>query len=62
MKIRNQRMKKAEITQLLLDFFLGGYVMSYGNLRTKIEMLPEEYLDEVEAYIEFVIFRHKKKK
>ena len=34
--------------------------MSYANLQSKLEMLPE-YLDEVEDYIEFMIFRHKKK-
>ena len=36
--------------------------MSYAILEKQIRALPEEYLDEVSSYIEFLLFRLKEKK
>ncbi len=33
--------------------------MSYATLEKKIKSLPEDYLEEISNYIEFIIFRHK---
>ena len=34
--------------------------MSYDTLERQIRMLPEEYLEDVSRYIEFVIFKLQK--
>lgn len=36
--------------------------MSYAKLEEQIRALPEEYLDEVSRYVEFVLFRYEQRK
>ena len=36
--------------------------MSYATLKRRIQSVPEEYLDEVSEYIDYVLFKVKKKK
>ena len=36
--------------------------MSYATLEEQIRSLPEEYLDEVSRYVEFVLFRYEHRK
>ena len=35
--------------------------MSYSMLEEKLKMLPEECLDEVSQYVEFILFRQEHK-
>ena len=35
--------------------------MSYATIEEQLRSLPEEYLDEISSYIEFIIFKHQMK-
>ncbi len=36
--------------------------MSYVTIKDRIQAVPEEYLDEVSEYIDFILFKVSKKK
>ena len=35
--------------------------MSYATIEEQLRSLPEEYLDEISSYIEFIVFKHQLK-
>lgn len=35
--------------------------MSYATIEEQLRSLPEEYLDEISSYIEFIVFKHQMK-
>ena len=35
--------------------------MSYATIEEQLRSLPEEYLDEISNYIEFIVFKHQMK-